>query len=174
MNTPAKYSTRLAIAVSLLVCFVGCDQTTKYVATKTLCGNPPISCLSNTFRLEYAMNPGGFLSLGENLAPKIRFWIFTGLNMAFLAGIVGTLVVKRHMRLICFVALLLALAGGIGNLIDRMLHGGLVIDFLNLGIGPVRTGIFNVADMALMAGAIALLLTCRGKQIATTNTIARG
>lgn len=165
---------RLALALSLLVCFVGCDQTTKYVATKTLCGNPPISCLANTFRLEYAMNPGGFLSLGANLAPDLRFWIFAGLNVAFLATIVGTLIAKWNMRLVCFVALLLALAGGIGNLIDRFLYDGLVIDFLNLGIGPVRTGIFNVADMALMAGAIALLLTCGGKRVASTTSISRG
>ena len=119
------------------------------------------------------MNPGGFLSLGTNLAPDLRFWIFAGLNAAFLAGIVGTLVLKWNMRLLCFVALILALAGGIGNLIDRVLHNGLVIDFLNLGIGPVRTGIFNVADMALMAGAIALLLTCRGKRTASTPSIPR-
>ncbi len=37
---------------------------------------------------------------------------------------------------------------------------GSVIDFLNIGIGPVRTGIFNVADVAIMVG-IALLLADR-------------
>jgi signal peptidase II len=42
------------------------------------------------------------------------------------------------------------------NLADRMAIGS-VIDFLNVGIGPVRTGIFNVADMAIMAG-IAMVL----------------
>jgi signal peptidase II len=29
----------------------------------------------------------------------------------------------------------------------------MVIDFMNVGIGPLRTGIFNVADMAIMLGA---------------------
>ena len=46
--------------------------------------------------------------------------------------------------------------GGLGNVIDRVSHGGYVTDFLNIGVGPVRTGIFNVADMALMLG-VALL-----------------
>ena len=55
-------------------------------------------------------------------------------------------------------AIVLLLAGGIGNLIDRTFHGGLVIDFLNVGIGPLRTGIFNVADMAIMAGFGLLIL----------------
>ena len=55
-------------------------------------------------------------------------------------------------------ALALIVAGGVGNLIDRMTSsGGVVIDFLNLGIGPVRTGVFNVADMAI-TGAFFLLL----------------
>ncbi len=58
-------------------------------------------------------------------------------------------------------AVVLLLAGGIGNLIDRLFHGGLVIDFLNVGIGPVRTGIFNVADMAIMAG-FGILILYRG------------
>jgi signal peptidase II len=48
--------------------------------------------------------------------------------------------------------------GGIGNLIDRALHQGAVVDFMNVGLGNLRTGIFNVADVALTGGAIALAL----------------
>jgi signal peptidase II len=47
----------------------------------------------------------------------------------------------------------LIVAGGLGNLIDRITRGGRVSDFLNLGIGPVRTGVFNLADLVLMIGA---------------------
>ena len=88
MTSPSHKSMRLALALSLLVCCVGCDQTTKCIATRTLCGNPPLSCLFNTLRLEYALNPGGFLSVGVNLPPQLRFWIFAGLNVALLAGTV--------------------------------------------------------------------------------------
>jgi len=51
----------------------------------------------------------------------------------------------------------LFLAGGASNLVDRIAMGT-VIDFLNIGFGPVRTGIFNVADVAIMAGIGLLLL----------------
>ena len=44
-------------------------------------------------------------------------------------------------------------AGGASNWLDRALRGS-VVDFLNMGIGPVRTGVFNVADMAIMLGAV--------------------
>ena len=54
-------------------------------------------------------------------------------------------------------ALVLFLAGGASNWIDRALQGS-VVDFLNVGIGPLRTGIFNVADVGVMLGAFLLLL----------------
>jgi signal peptidase II len=50
----------------------------------------------------------------------------------------------------------LVCAGGIGNLIDRF-SWGYVRDFLNVGLGPIRTGIFNVADAAMMAGCFLVL-----------------
>jgi signal peptidase II len=43
-------------------------------------------------------------------------------------------------------------------LIDRLIYDGRVTDFLNVGIGPLRTGIFNLADMAILAGALLLVL----------------
>lgn len=40
---------------------------------------------------------------------------------------------------------------------DRVVRGS-VVDFLNVGIGPLRTGILNVADVAIMLGAAFLVL----------------
>jgi len=57
----------------------------------------------------------------------------------------------------------LILSGGGSNLYDRIVNDGAVIDFLNIGISSVRTGIFNVADMAIMAGAVLIV-------VATGNT----
>jgi signal peptidase II len=42
-------------------------------------------------------------------------------------------------------------------MIDRIRFDGRVFDFLNVGIGGLRTGIFNVADVAIMAGGILAL-----------------
>lgn len=152
---------RWALAATLLSCCVGCDQATKYVATKALCGSAPKSFFFDTFRLEYALNPGGFLSLGANIAPGLRFWIFVVLNAVLLAAAFYVLAARWDMHLAKFVALVLLAAGGIGNLIDRALHGGLVTDFANLGVGPVRTGIFNVADVAITVGVAALVIASR-------------
>ena len=53
----------------------------------------------------------------------------------------------------------LFLAGGISNFYDRATNNGAVVDFLNIGIGSVRTGIFNIADVALMLGIGLILLS---------------
>jgi signal peptidase II len=61
-------------------------------------------------------------------------------------------------------ALTLIVAGGAANLLDRLAYGA-VVDFLNLGIGGrLRTGIFNVADLAIAAGAAVLALSSNGRE----------
>jgi signal peptidase II len=153
---------RWAFAGSLLICCVGCDQVTKHLATETLPGRPPQSFVFDTVRLEYALNSGGFLSLGANIPPSLRFWVFVVLDVLLLAVGSYVLASRWNMPLVKFAALVFLVAGGIGNLIDRALHHGLVTDFANLGVGPVRTGIFNVADVAITLGVAALLIASRG------------
>ncbi len=52
---------------------------------------------------------------------------------------------------------LLILAGGFGNLYDRAVNDGRVVDFMLLQIGPLKTGVFNVADIAILAGLFGFL-----------------
>ena len=49
------------------------------------------------------------------------------------------------------------LSGGIGNLWDRVIPDGRVIDFMDVGIGSLRTGIFNVADLCITTGVVLLV-----------------
>jgi signal peptidase II len=72
--------------------------------------------------------------------------------------LVGASLFARRLGPARFVALSLVAGGGISNLIDRFLYDGRVTDFLNVGIGSLRTGIFNLADMAILAGALLLIL----------------
>jgi len=68
-----------------------------------------------------------------------------------LAALVAMAVRHRWPRL-ALVGVSLFVAGGASNLLDRIVYGT-VIDFIHVGVGPLRTGIFNVADMAIMLGA---------------------
>lgn len=62
---------------------------------------------------------------------------------------------------------LLILAGGFGNLYDRAINDGRVVDFMLLQLGPLQTGIFNVADIAIMAGLFGFFFISskRGQQL---------
>jgi signal peptidase II len=150
----------LPLVLPTLVLFscIGCDQWTKSLATEHLRQAPPKSFFGDTLRIQYAENPGAFLGAGSRLPASTRFAILVVVNAVFLALIASLVFFRRPAGRSQHLAVVLLLAGGIGNLIDRLFHGGLVIDFLNVGIGPVRTGIFNVADMAIMAGFGLLIL----------------
>ena len=145
------------LILTLLVSSIGCDQGTKELARSTLAFEPPISWFHNTVRLEYAENAGAFLSLGTSLPEDIRFLLFQlGIGAGLLALLIA-LFRSRPNSILFVIGWCLILGGGVGNLLDRVVHHGRVIDFMNLGIGPIRTGIFNLADVYITIGALMLL-----------------
>lgn len=150
-------SGRIGLRAALLIAIVatiGCDRVTKHVAATTLAGRPGRSFLADTVRLEYVENTGGFLSLGADLPPAARTGVFTvgtGLALLFLLSAA----IRVRMASWALLGLTLFVAGGASNWADRAVRGS-VVDFINIGLGPVRTGIFNVADVAIMTGAAIL------------------
>jgi signal peptidase II len=114
--------------------------------------------LEYLFRLQYVENRGAFLSLGANTSDHLKYWIFVvGVGIT-LAGMLVYLLAAKRLAGVQSLALCTVLAGGVGNLIDRIFNEGRVIDFMNVGIGPLRTGIFNVADVAIAVGGLWLLI----------------
>ena len=147
---------RLSIGLAVLAT-VGCDRVTKQAAATILANTPERSYLADTLRLTYAVNVGGFLSVGAGLPVERRTLVFTIATGLLLLGLAIAAVRRRWagMRLL---AAALIVSGGASNWIDRAANGS-VIDFLNVGIGPVRTGIFNVADVAILGGVGLVVLT---------------
>jgi signal peptidase II len=152
---------RITVVTLTLLCCVGCDQASKSAARSWLASGDAQSFLGDSLRLQLVENPGSFLSLGASLPEHFRFLLFTAAVAALLMALVGASLFARRLEPWRIVALALVAGGGISNLIDRLLYNGRVTDFLNVGIGSLRTGIFNVADMAIMAGALLLLWKLR-------------
>jgi signal peptidase II len=154
----------------LLAATAGCDRVTKHFAVTALAGAPHQSFLADTIRLQYHENPGAFLAMGATWSPAARAGIFQFGNALFLAA-AGFLAARYRWSLAARCGLVLFLAGGLSNLTDRLAIGS-VIDFLNIGIGPLRTGIFNVADVAILAGvAMVLWEVLRNSYTSTVSTI---
>jgi signal peptidase II len=145
---------RTAIILFILLSCVGCDQATKTIARHNLPKSEVISFLNDTFRLQYIENSGGFLGIGANIPEKIRYWVFTFIVGVSLSGLLVYLLMTKSLTKNQAIALSLVMGGGFGNLIDRICNQGRVVDFMNLGIGPLRTGVFNVADIAITFGVI--------------------
>ncbi len=146
----------LFIVVVLAACVV-CDQATKFIAESVLPADGALSYLGDTVRLQRVYNRGAFLSVGTALPDQWRFLIFTIGSGAFLLALLLYALFGKISSWTALTGIALIVAGGIGNLLDRIADGGVVVDFINVGIGPVRTGIFNVADMAITAGVLIFL-----------------
>ena len=149
---------RAAVFAAILIFCVGCDQVAKRVATEALGDSPPVSLLGDSVRLDLAQNGGAFLSLGSGLPDEVRHVAFV-LLVPLALVLVCVLAWRSGARSrASLVGLALLAAGGLGNWLDRILNDGLVTDFVSLGIGPLRTGIFNVADVCIVAGALLFVL----------------
>ncbi|HYU35741.1 MAG TPA: signal peptidase II [Thermoanaerobaculia bacterium] len=146
---------QVGLMVMLLSC-VGCDQAIKILAKSHLSSSLPLEFLNGAVRVQYAENTGAFLSLGADLPEKARFLLFVGLVGPILITGLAFAFKSHRMTLTQKMGLILAVGGGIGNLIDRITHGA-VVDFVSLGIGPLRTGIFNLADVAITVGLLLFL-----------------
>jgi len=151
--------TRIGVRLVLLfgiAATIGCDRVTKHVAATTLFEAPSRSFLADTFRLQYLENTGAFLGLGADWPLAVRTAVF-GIGNGLLLIALAVLAVRARWPRRALLGVALFIGGGASNLLDRI-TSGVVIDFMNVGIGSLRTGIFNVADMAIMLGAGILVL----------------
>jgi signal peptidase II len=148
---------RFGLLICLLVCTVGCDQTSKHVARSVLGHASSVSLPGGMVELRLAENPGSFLSLGALLSDPERFAVFTlGVGSGLLA-LAAYLTSRARIGLMRFIGLSLVVAGGSSNLLDRIFRHGLVTDFATIRIGPLHTGVFNVADVLIMVGIGAVI-----------------
>jgi signal peptidase II len=154
-----NYVKRCIIIFVIFVSCVGCDQATKMVARSALADSGTWSCLGNTVQLHLVYNKGGFLSLGASLPDHWRRGFFIVGAGCLLIGALAFAFVSNPRSFSTISASTLIFAGGCGNLYDRIVHSEGVVDFISIGIGPVRTGIFNVADVIILIGLVILIYT---------------
>jgi len=161
---------KIILLLSICLPLLACDRLTKNQAVTHLKGQESLSFLDGILKLTYHENTGAMLSLGGQLPEYIRFLIFTvAVTLALLTFMVYLFI--KPMNNYNFTIGLLMISGGFGNLYDRAFNDGRVVDFMLLQFGPVRTGVFNVADMAIMAAffGYALMMTKWGQKLSSTE-----
>jgi signal peptidase II len=147
----------IALAVFVL------DRITKLVIMKTILLDDAISIIPGFFRLTHLENPGAAFSLFAESTSPFRTALLVLFSLAALI-VVGVLLWKdRNQFNTVTLSLSLILGGAIGNLWDRLADGR-VTDFLDFYLGIHHWPPFNVADSAIVIGALLLLLRMLRKE----------
>ncbi len=145
------------LSVAVVITIIVLDQLTKFLAIATLRYAEPRSYLGGLLTLLYAENRGAFLGLGDRWPSYVR-WIVLSLAVGIMLIALVVWVIRNHSsgspEMLLWAMLI---GGGFGNLIDRV-RAGYVVDFLHMRAGPLQTGVFNVADIAITGSVIALFL----------------
>jgi signal peptidase II len=158
-------SRRVRLAVTLYSAAVGAyvlDRLTKYLAEHFLAGDPPVQVIPRVVQLRYTTNAGGAFGLFGG-----QPWLFFAATLVVCAAIV--VASARLSSGGSALGLGLILGGALGNLTDRIIRGsgvsGQVIDFIDFHVWPV----FNLADSAIVVGALVILLAGLRRQPGQEN-----
>ena len=140
------------MGVVLFAAIVLVDQLTKWLILTYL--PQPGIVLTPFFNLVLVWNPGisfGMLSGGQEWGR----WGLVAVTLAISAGLVVWL--RREHRLVPKLAIWTILGGALGNVVDRIRFGA-VVDFLDLHAAGYHWPAFNVADSAVVVGAVLLVI----------------
>lgn len=128
-----------------IMLIVAIDQVSKFWALAYLQGQAPLLCIPGILELGYTENTGIAFSM-LNDRPELLL-VF---NTLIISALIIWAVNSKHLSL----GLSCIIAGGLGNLLDRFIHG-YVIDFINPVF--VNFAVFNLADVALNVGVFLLV-----------------
>jgi signal peptidase II len=140
----------IALVVLLL------DRLTKWLVVRNIALDDSISIIPGLFRLTHLENPGAAFSLFAESSSPFKNVLLVAISVAALVVVALLLWMRRSDFNATTVALSLILGGALGNLWDR-LSDGKVTDFLDFYLGVHHWPPFNVADSAIVVGALLLM-----------------
>ncbi len=147
---------RKILPLIILLITIGTDQYTKLLARRVLEPSSEISFFNNFISLSLIKNHGGFLGIVSQLPEKIQFFLLNICVSGLLLCCLVYLFVYKKSTTRYDIILAAIVGGGASNLLDRLLHNGGVTDFLSIGVGNLRTGIFNLADVYILIGSFVI------------------
>jgi len=148
---PGRYLLWLALAGVLLVL----DLWTKHLASQNLELFRPVP-VTAWLNLTLAHNEGAAFSLLADAGGWQR-WFFTAVALIVSGVLLVWLKRLPNSARLLPVAIVMVLAGALGNMIDRIRHG-YVVDFIDVHYQGWHWPAFNIADMVIVTGVILLLL----------------
>ncbi len=142
------------VGVAALVLVV--DLVTKLAVEASFPRGRVLPLVGDTLQFRLVYNPGA--AFGLHLGPWSR-WIFLGIALVALVVLTRMAWSSAPGDRLRQVALGLVAGGAAGNLLDRIRSTSGVVDFIDVGVGTLRWPTFNVADIGVSLGAIALAVS---------------
>ena len=142
---------RIILIILLTIFLVIIDQLAKFGIIKNLY-NSTITIFEGILNFTYVENTGGAFGIGSN-----NIIMFVIVNIIIIAIIIKFILSKKdEISINILISLALILAGGIGNLIDRVFRG-YVIDYID--INPlIKYPMFNIADICVVVGCMIIAI----------------
>lgn len=152
-----KRKFKILLILFLVGLNISCDQITKIEVRERIDPHQIIQVVKSNVILTNVENTGAALSLGSNLPPFAKLILLQLLPVLVLALLLGYILIKKTIPPIQLLAFTCIVGGGLGNIVDRIRYNS-VTDFMYLEIGPLHTGIFNMADVSVTLGALLILI----------------
>lgn len=145
-----KYFFVIAIVVLVL------DRLAKWAIASNIALHDSVVVIPGFFRLTHVQNTGAAFGLFADSAAQWKVGALVSFSILALIVVSALLWKHSHSLSTTTIGLSLILGGAMGNLWDRMMYGR-VVDFLDFYVGSYHWPAFNVADSAIVIGAILLI-----------------
>lgn len=158
---------RRVFLLLLLTGLLGCDHATKVAAEHVLGGGRAVTVASGLLELRYTRNDDTAFSLFRTLhvAPSAA-WLLVTASLALVGVLVAWFAARRKATALQHAGYAMIVAGALGNVLDRAARG-YVVDFIHVTHWPV----FNVADIAVVLGVLALVFARRAPPSASPSSV---
>lgn len=138
------------IAVIFAVLMIGVDQLSKYLIEQNIALYESIPVIDKVLNFTYIRNEGAVFGILQDMR-----WLLISLTAIILVVCLGLVIKKAFKSRMMNWAIMIILAGGIGNMIDRIFRG-YVVDFIDVQF--VDFYIFNIADCCVVVGVVLIFL----------------
>ena len=147
------------ISISIIIALsIFLDQISKILIRNNVEQYSDIKLIGEYFILTNVENSGAFLGMGSGFSPIMKSVFLIILPIIVLISIIIYVYRDKEIDKISLIGFSIIIGGGIGNIFDRIIYGS-VTDFLFIDLGGIfKTGIFNIADLAVTTGMFLILL----------------
>ena len=145
-----RFHLLIALGVLLL------DRYTKWLVARDVSLHDSITVIKRVFYITHVENRGAAFGLFADSPSEWKIGLLVLFSIVALVIVSALLWKSSHTMTATGVGLSLILGGALGNLWDRLLSGR-VVDFLLVYLGSYQWPAFNVADSAIVVGAVLLV-----------------